>query len=248
MVALPLVQLGRAARRRGDPERLAVERVGDAVVGPAEAERRPDHGVEHDLEVEHRAAHDREDLVVRGLPVDRLALRVVEALAGERARDPGLEDRRVDGLRQVVGGAHREAADDAVELVDAGDDDDRDVPQGRIRGERGERLVAVHHRHDDVEEDDVDRRRAGVPQPLERDAAVLGLDRLMADAAQQLRQQQAVERGVVDDEDAPGLGRAVAGGWRHAATRTMGLMRVLRSGWVEPWRSPPRAPRGGWAC
>ena len=70
---------GRAPTRRAPASRPPRRRpgtsppssdVGDAVVGPAEAERRPDHGVEHDLEVERRAAHDREDLV-RSRPAGR---------------------------------------------------------------------------------------------------------------------------------------------------------------------------------
>jgi hypothetical protein len=140
----------------------------------------------------------------------------VEALPGQRRRDPGLENRRVDRLGEVVRGAHLEAADDAVELVDAGDHDDRQVLQGGVRSERRQHLVAVHLRHDDVEEDHVDRRRGRVAEALERFASVRGLDRLMADPPQQLREQLPVEGRVVDDEDSPGQGDAVAGGWGHA--------------------------------
>ena len=51
--------------------------------------------------------------------------------------------------------------------------------------ERLERLVAVHARHHDVEQDDVDRRRRPVAQHVERLAAVARLERLVADALEQ---------------------------------------------------------------
>ena len=82
--------------------------------------------------------------------------------------------------------------------------------------QRRQRLVAVHLRHEDVEQDHVDRRLVRVAQPVERLPAVLRLDGLVPDPAQQPGQQLAVEGGVVDDEDAPRLGRSVAGGWGHA--------------------------------
>ena len=214
MVAFPRIELGVAAGRGDDPEGVALEDVGDPVVGAAQADGGQDDRAEHDLPVERRARHDREHLVRRGLSLDGLALRVVQALAGERRRDPGPQDRRVHGLGQVVGRAHLEAADHAVELVDAGDDDDRDMAQGGIGGERGERLVAIHDGHDDVEEDDVDRRRVGVPEPVQGLLAVARLDRLVAQALEQPREQLPIERRVVDDEDASGIRAAVR---RHQA-------------------------------
>ena len=228
VVALPVVELRAPAGRRRDPIRVALEDVRHAVVGAAEARRRADGRIEHDLEVERRAAHDRQDLVRRRLPVDRRDLGVVQALAGERRRDPRLEDRGIDGLGQVVGGAHLEAADGAVQLVDAGDHDDRQVPQGRIVGDRRERLVAVHDRHDDVEQDHVDRRLLGIAQPIERLLTVLRIDGLVPDPPQQPAEQLAVEGGVVDDEDPPG---------RVMPSPAGGVMQVLRRecrGWSRP--------------
>ena len=235
VVPLPGVQLRRPAGRRGHPIGVAVQGIGDAVVGPAEADGCPDDGVEDDLEVERGAAHDRQDLVRRGLPVDGLALGVVEPLPRERRRDPRLEDRRIDRLRQVVRRAHLEAPDDAVQLVDAGDHDHRQVAQGRVVAELGEHLVAVHLRHDDVKEDHVDRRNIRVAQTGEGLAAVLGLHRLVAEAPQQPRQELAVERRVVDDEDAARETRAVAARRGHArppaiAGRTFAIAASSSSG------------------
>ena len=70
---------------------------------------------------------------IRVCCLERLALQVVQALPRHRGLDPGPQDLRVDGLGQVVGGAHLDAADDALELVDAGDDDDRQVAQASDR-------------------------------------------------------------------------------------------------------------------
>ena len=94
-----------------------------------------------------------------GLPCRGFDLEVVEALARERGPDPGPEDLRVERLRQVVGGAHLDAAQDAVQLVDARDHDHRQVPQLLVRLDRRQRLVAVHLGHLDVEEHDADVRR-----------------------------------------------------------------------------------------
>ena len=51
-----------------------------------------------------------------------------------RASDDAIRAWRIAGstVGEVVGGAHLEAADDAVELVDAGDHDDRQVRERRV--------------------------------------------------------------------------------------------------------------------
>jgi hypothetical protein len=216
VLPLPVVELRRPATGRGDAVRAPVQDVRRAVIGATQPDSGADRRVEHDLELERRAAHDRQDLIRRGLPLDRLALRIMQPLAGQRRGDPGLEDRRVDGLGQVIRGAHLQASDDAVELVDAGDHDDRDVPESRVVAQLGEHLVPVHLGHDDVEEDHVDRRLARVAEPVQRLPPVPGLDRLVPDPAEEAGEELAVEVGVVDDEDPTGSDRAVSGRWGHA--------------------------------
>ena len=83
VLALPPVELVGPAGGRRHAIGVAFEDVRDAVVGMTQPDRRPNRRVQHDLEVERRAAHDREDLVGRGLTVDRLALRIVQPLAGQ---------------------------------------------------------------------------------------------------------------------------------------------------------------------
>src|SRR3954471_16732277 len=92
------------------------------------------------------------------------------------------------------------------------------MTERRVVAERRENLVAVHLGHDDVEEDHVDRGRLEVTEPLERFAAVARFDWLMTETAQEPRQELAVERRVVDDEDPAGRIRSsVCRG--HAARR-----------------------------
>ena len=79
----------------------------------------------------------------------------------------------------------------------------------RIGLEGRERLVAVHLGHDDVEQDDVDRRRrpgrAGssrASRPFSASTASWPID------VQQADEEAPIERGVVDDEDASAGHRA----------------------------------------
>src|SRR5512134_1105917 len=82
--------------------------------------------------------------------------------AGRRASrardllDEAVELRRLEGLLDVAAGAHLEAADRVLFLALGGDDDDRDVLVGGFLLHALQELEAVHHRHVDVEEDEVD--------------------------------------------------------------------------------------------
>ena len=141
---------------------------------------------------------------------EQVAFVVAEPLLRQGRVHPGSKDLRIDRLGQVVGRAHLDAADHAVELVDARDHDDRQVAQPIGGPQRCERLVAVHDRHHDVEQDEIDRGSLTVGQAVERLAPVLGFDRLVTDRLEQADQQPAIERCVVDDEDATGRHRALA--------------------------------------
>ncbi len=75
--------------------------------------------------------------------------------------------------------------------------------RGRVGGlDPAERLVAVHLRHLEVEQDDVDARRAFGLEQVHRHPAVLGLDDLVALGLEGAREDGPVEPRVVDDEDA----------------------------------------------
>ena len=153
-----------------------------------------------------------------------------------------------------------DAADDAVELVDAGDDDDRHVAEGLVRLERREGLVAVHVGHDDVEQDDVDRLRSPGREDRERRPAVTGLERPWPDPAEQPGQQPAVEHRVVDDEDTSGQGvgierldrrgcggrarcRGAPGGLPCGTSARAEIARLSASGRIGFERSRPSPPQ-----
>ena len=96
--------------------------------------------VEHRLELERRSADELEQLARGRLAIEMFALEIVEPLGAERGADPGPQERRLERPEQVVGRAHLDAPDGAVELVEAADDDDRQVRQSGIGLDRRERL------------------------------------------------------------------------------------------------------------
>ena len=61
-----------------------------------------------------------------------LELEVAQPLRRQRRIEARLQDGRLERLGQVVGRAHLDAADDARDVVHAGDDDDREVAQRRV--------------------------------------------------------------------------------------------------------------------
>ena len=75
---------------------------------------------------------------------------------GERRVEPRLEDRGLIGFDEVVGRPELDASDDAVQLLDAGHDDDADVARRLLGLHGGQGLVAIELRHEHVEQHDVD--------------------------------------------------------------------------------------------
>src|SRR5262249_14213804 len=71
--------------------------------------------------------------------------------------DAGTQQGRIERFGQVVFSAQLDAANDAVDLVDGGNHNDGDVPQALIRLHCREHLVAVHVRHHDVEQHEIER-------------------------------------------------------------------------------------------
>ena len=125
---------------------------------------------------------------------------VFEALLLERRRHAGPQDHGVERLREVVRRAELDGSRDGLDLVDRRDHDDRNRPEHRVGAHPLEDLEAVHLRHHDVEEDEVDRPRG---QRLEGGASVhRGLD-LVAERLEAAHQKVSIDLGVVDDEEAP---------------------------------------------
>ena len=132
-----------------------------------------------------------------------LELQVPQPLPGERARQPRLEDRRVERLRQVVGRPELDAADDALELVDAGDHDHGEVTERLVGLDAFERLVPVELRHHHVEEHDIEGRLRGGEgcEGLGPGARVDDVVPLRLGGA---AEQPPAQRVVVDDENPAG--------------------------------------------
>ena len=108
---------------------------------------------------------------------------------------------RVDRLGQVVLGAHLDALDHAVELVERRRHDHRDVAEMRVELQLRQHLVTVELGHQDVEQHQVE---VLATQQVERLAAVLregdGVPLLLQTAAEQ----KAVHPVVVGDQDRSG--------------------------------------------
>ena len=63
---------------------------------------------------------------------------------------------RIERLGQIILGAGFDAAHDAVDLVERGNHDDRDVAGLLRRLEPAQHLEAAHFRHDEIEQDEVE--------------------------------------------------------------------------------------------
>src|SRR6185437_6153920 len=98
---------------------------------------------------------------------------------------------------QVILRAELDAAHDVVDSLERRRDDYGNIAQCEVAANLLEHLEAIHFRHLDIEECEVERLAA---QRLERDTAVLDGGDAMAEQFEVARQQQAVDLVVVDDE------------------------------------------------
>jgi hypothetical protein len=156
---------------------------------------------------QHRlaAAEDVRELVPfaeRPLEQDVLALQLA---AFERAMDHDLQLVDVEGLVDVVVGAHAQRFDRRLGRGERGDHDPGQVGVHPLR--RAQHVEAGHVGHVDVGDQQVDRPPFQLVEGL---AAVLGHHHLVAFATEHDRQQFPHRALVVDDQDARGAGA----GWR----------------------------------
>ena len=152
------------------------------------------------------------------------AQRVAGLLELHVGPDPRQEHRGPHRLAHEVDRAQLEAGPLAVLVVDRGEEDDRDVGGGGRVLEAPAHLVAVEPGHHHVEDDEVGGRGGGEGQG----ALARGRDEDPVVAAEELRHDREVLRGVVDDEHGrrpvrsrTGCGRRIEGRKhrRDAATR-----------------------------
>ena len=171
-------EISQIAEHHGPVERDSAEP--EVVIGP------PEDTVDHVLG--HEAGEDI---------AHPLALQIVQPLSCQTAVDPSPQKHGVEGLRQVVLGPQLDAAHDALDVLERGDHDHRDVAQLAVRLHLREHLEAVDLRHDDVEQDDVEGFRT---QNLQCPTAILRGREPMPFSLEATRKQQAVDRVVVDDK------------------------------------------------
>ena len=108
------------------------------------------------------------------------------------------EDRPVDRLGDEVGRAHLVGVGDRLDVVAAGDHDDRHRRARLDAADLAAGREAVHVRHFDVQQDQVRRHALEVGDGLH---AVLGFDAVQAHLAEHFQHQQAHHRIVVRHQD-----------------------------------------------
>ena len=116
----------------------------------------------------------------------------------ERVLDAALNDERVEGTADVVGNAETVAAPDGLAVVVGGDHDDRDLVDPAELVHVLEHGKAVHLRHIDVEQHQVDVQI--LPEHPERLRAVHCLD-ISVSLAQDGLEHFSVHLRVVNDQD-----------------------------------------------
>ena len=110
-----------------------------------------------------------------------------------------MQQHGIERLGEVVLGAGLDAAHDAVELVQCGDHDHRQIAGVLGRLEPAQNLEPVHLRHDEVEQYEVKLVAAGERQ---RSRAVGGGDHLVTLAREPAREHVAIGGVVVDHQNA----------------------------------------------
>ena len=131
----------------------------------------------------------------------RLELAVTLPLPAEAGVDPDVQERGVVRVRQVIDGTERYRADRAADIVERGDDDDRQITQRSVRTDRLEYDEAVHPWHRELEQHQI---VVTVLEHRERSLAVRGDVSGVAEIPNRLDEARPPGRAVVDDQDASG--------------------------------------------
>ena len=118
-----------------------------------------------------RLAPDSHLAVASPQLLEEVRLAVARALFLQASADARFEQSRLERLGQVILRAHPDAAHDRVQLAQSRNHDDRNVAQGFIGLEALKHFVAIHFRHHDVEQHEVEGVHA---QPFQRLSPVFG--------------------------------------------------------------------------
>ncbi len=127
-----------------------------------------------------------------------ILLLVTQPFLFQGGADARPEQNRVYRLEKVVLGAQFDAANDAIHLVQGGDDDHRNVPHLGVGVHNFQHLIAVHLGHHDVQQDHV---VAAALQAFQRQSAVRRLVGQVTQAGDAPGQHVPVGLVVVDDEN-----------------------------------------------
>ena len=123
---------------------------------------------------------------------------VVQPFALQAGTDAGAQQGRIERLGQVIFRTQLDAADDAVDLVDGGNHDHWNMPQAVACLHCRQHLVAIHVRHHDVEQHEIEW--LGIEQLQGLPAVGRGGDVQIALAGKPAAQGEAIVVDVVDDE------------------------------------------------
>jgi hypothetical protein len=114
---------------------------------------------------------------------------VEQPLFFETSADTGLEQNGIERFRQIILGSRRDASHGAVELVECGNHDHRNVAGGLLGLQAAKHLEATQIRHDQIEQYEVEIFGSG--QRDSRDPA-LRSGHVISFAPQAARQQIAI--------------------------------------------------------
>ena len=196
------VEVGDQAHRRepgGDPGEThdvgeqhgdRLDPVGDGALAAAEPR---DHRGGQDVGEERLGA------ALLGVELGQIVqFALVQALALERGGDAGAQDRRVERLADEVLGTGGEALAGHLGMVDAGEDQDRQLRQRWPPAQGEQDLEAVHGGHQEVEQDQIGRLAL---EPGEGGGAGFGQRHLVAGEREDVLQEESVVLEIVDDQD-----------------------------------------------
>lgn len=139
------------------------------------------------------------------------------------------QQNRIERLGQIIFGSAFNAPHDALQFVQSRNHDDRDVARLRVFLQTLQHFVAIHMRHHNVEQHDIERPRRDHFQSL---ATIFGALNTMPLALQAARQQIAIGFVVIDNQQQATFAQRLFFG-RH---RDLDFKRALRH---EPLGPPP---------
>src|SRR5262249_44937346 len=136
--------------------------------------------------------------LLRAQLLEMLLLAVAQPFLFQTRVDFWAQQNRVERLRQIVFRSRLDAPYRAVELIESGDHDDRNMPRAGARLKPAQDLKAAHAWHHQIEQDQVEILGR---QEIERACTTLDSDDLMAFAREASLKKIAIGGDIVDDKN-----------------------------------------------